>query len=62
MGLLANSILAGEAPFAYLIFISMLAKIYVPFVDVTSAANATTQTCFGVADRSAQLLLALAVR
>jgi hypothetical protein len=32
---IGNPILAGEAPFAYLIFISMLAEIYVPFVDVT---------------------------
>jgi hypothetical protein len=35
---LATSILAGEAPFAYLIFPLRLVVIHVPFVDVTGPA------------------------
>jgi hypothetical protein len=49
---LATSMLAGEAPLAYLVSASCLAKIYATFVDGTSAPNTATQTQLGVSDRS----------
>jgi hypothetical protein len=51
---LATSMLAGEAPLAYLVSASCLAEINATFVDVTAALYALMRTYAGVADRSAQ--------
>ena len=50
MGLLANSILAREAFFAYIVCDLRLVEIYVPFADVTSAPNTATRSQLGVSD------------
>jgi hypothetical protein len=57
---LATSILASEAPFAYLNAPLGLVEIHVPFVDVTSAPIALTQTYFGGLNRRALAMLFLA--
>jgi hypothetical protein len=44
---LATSMLAGEAPLAYLVSHLCLAKIYATFVDKTEARNAKSRIAFG---------------
>jgi hypothetical protein len=50
MDQLANSILASEAFFAYLILPRRLVRIYATFVDVASASSTMPGTYVGVSD------------